>query len=312
MKIMNTQFKSQIIDKAMDLGFGAIGFAKPTELIEETEYIKFSSEKGYTADNKYLLQNIELLCNPNLLVPNAKTIIVTAYNYYTEFHHNQTIGNGRISRYGWGDDYHNIIKSQTELLAEYIKEIAPEANNFCSADGGKVLEKRWAQYAGIAWQGKHSIAINKQYGSWIFLSVIITDLELEPDEVHKDLCGNCTICIDNCPTHAIIGDRKIDARKCITHITIEDKKKEYELNQGEENQYIYGCDLCQNVCPWNKTPIPTNDKRFEPRFGQTELNFVEINAMNEEQFNSRFDSSPIKRIKLKALQENIKYVNKFS
>ncbi len=307
---MNTELKNNIIEKSVELGFVKIGFAKPRLLEVETEYIRYAAEKGYSADNMYLLRNIELLKNPELLVPNAKTIIVAAYNYYTEHKHSENKSAGKISRYGWGNDYHDIIKPKIDLLANYIKEIAPNSNCFTSADGGKVLEKRWAEYAGIGWQGKHSIIINKDYGSWIFLTAIVTDLELAIDKPHKDLCGECHLCVDNCPTKAIIGKGKIDARKCIAYLTIEDKKKEYSLNNDEINHFIYGCDICQNVCPWNKNPIPTKDSNFEPRFGQTELSIELIENMNEEEFELRFDSTPIKRIKLNSLKQNIKYLSK--
>ena len=298
--------KSKIIEKSNQLGFVQTGFAEIRELDLETQYLKFATEQGYLADNQYLLRNIELLKNPKLIIPNANTMIVTAYNYYTDYHHSEQINKGKISRYGWGQDYHLILKPKMDELSDYIKQLEPTAENFVSFDGGKVLEKRWAEYSGIGWQGNNTIVINKKYGSWIFIGVIITSLNLEPDAPHKDLCGDCRICMDKCPTKAIIAPKKIDSRKCITYLTLEDKNKLFANTDLDYQGFIYGCDICQQVCPWNKFPIQTEDNNFNPNDNQTEIDIELVNNMTEDEFASRFKNSPIKRIKLKGLQANAK------
>lgn len=298
-----TNTKQQIIDSALSFGFDKIGFAKCSTISDAAEVSRQSYDNGYFADMNYLHETIPLRENPSLLLENAKTIIALAVNYYTPFQHTESPDYGKISRYAWGDDYHSIIKPKLIALSEFIRTEL-DANTFLSLDGGKVFEKIWAERAGLGWQGKHSLLITPEFGSWVFLAIIITDLELEPDEPIPNRCGECTLCITSCTNNAIVSPKIIDTRKCIAYQTIEDRKYLFQDVSLTRSGYIYGCEICQNVCPWNKCPQITTNPEFEPRNYETEIPVKDINEMDNASFNIRFDNSPIKRIKLKKLRDN--------
>lgn len=295
--------KKQIIDSALSLGFDKIGFAKCCTLSDAADVSRQSYDNGYFADMNYLHETIPLRENPSLLLENSKTIIALAINYYTPFQHTESPHYGKISRYAWGDDYHTIIKPKLIELSDFIRNEF-DANTFLSLDGGKVFEKIWAERAGIGWQGKHSLLITPDFGSWVFLAIIITDLEIEPDEPMPNRCGECNLCITSCPNNAIVSSKIIDTRKCIAYQTIEDRKNLYQDENLTRSGYIYGCEICQNICPWNKTPQSTDNPDFKPRNNETELHILDMNDMDNDSFNIRFNNSPIKRIKLKKLRDN--------
>lgn len=292
--------KQQIINKAKELQIDKIGFAKAGYLPKEKEVSIEAYSKGYFADKKYLYDNLELKYDLSKLLPEAKTVIATAVNYYTPCKHTEPVG--KISRHAWGRDYHNLLRSKIKQISQFIEENF-NAQNFISIDGGKVFEKVWAERCGIGWQGKHSIIITPEFGSWVFLGIIITSLEIEPDIPHKDLCGTCRKCIDTCPNAAIAADKTIDLRKCIAYLNIEQKINDSTPNSNFEG-YIYGCDICQEACPYNRHPQSTLISDFYPINGETNLHPEKIMNFSKDEFNIRFAESSIKRVGLNKMKSN--------
>jgi epoxyqueuosine reductase len=240
------------------------------------------------------------------LVPDAKSILSLALNYYSPVEIDRAADN-KISRYAWGTDYHEIIPPMLAGLLATIKELVPGLEGRYYTDTGPVLERELAQRAGLGWIGKHTNAITREVGSWVFLAEIILNIELEPDEPATDMCGTCTRCIDACPTEAIIGPYQLDARKCIAYLTIE-LKPEHEIPKELASNlegWIYGCDICQDVCPWNRFAQPTAIPEFAPRPEIVSLTTDAILAMEQEEFSARFQKSPMKRAKLAGLKRNI-------
>lgn len=307
------QLKDLIKNKAIELGFDLIGFAKVEPLdIEFDNYIHWL-ELSYNADMEYLERNKEKRKNVGLILENAKTVIVTAINYNTPFEHNneKCQSKGKISRYAWGEDYHNVVLPKLESLSAEIKKIFPESESKCYVDTGPILEKAWAVKAGIGWQGKNSLILTRRFGSYMFLGIIISTIEIEPDKIVKDYCGKCNLCIESCPTGAIVSPKVIDSRKCISYWTIETKgKKEFpEIVSKNLNGWFFGCDICQEVCPWNRKKIYTECKEFYPRNNQTEIECERMLNMEEDEFQIRFKNSPLKRAKLEGLKHNMIYLS---
>ncbi len=315
--------KEKIKQHALVLGFSKIRFAKVEPLDDESSKLKEWLSNNYHGDMKWMGKNIEKRFNPKLIFPEVKSVIVTAANYYSDTRRSEDIGVGKISRYAWGDDYHIVVKNKLNNLLTYIKAINPKADGKVYVDSGSVMEKVWAQRAGIGWQGKHSIVISPQLGSWFFIGIIFINLELESDYNLIDQCGDCTLCIDACPTNAIVEPYVLDARKCISYQTIENKgtidqelKSKFlnelsttRLVESCQQNWIYGCDICQDVCPWNqKFATVTNISEFNPREYNINPNLFELESISLEEFNERFTNSSIKRIKHKKFIENIKAI----
>ncbi len=301
--------KEKIKQHAIELGFSKIGFANAEPLSEEANKLMLWLSKNYNGDMKWMEKNFEKRINPKLIYPEVKTVIVTAANYYTNFQHNNHKEIGKISRYAWGDDYHKVVEHKLNDLLSYIKIISNKANGKVYVDSGSVMEKVWAQRAGMGWMGKHTIVIAPQLGSWFFIGIIFINLELESDFNLINQCGDCTLCIDACPTNAILQPYVLDARRCISYQTIENKETvDVELTDKFDN-WIYGCDICQDVCPWNqKFATETKISEFYPREYNINPNLSELESISLEKFNERFKNSPIKRIKHKKFIENIKAV----
>jgi epoxyqueuosine reductase len=214
----------------------------------------------------------------------------------------------KISRYAWGDDYHEVIWAKLEKLLARIKEIAPDAEGRYYCDTGPVMEKAVAERAGVGWIGKHTNVITREIGSWVFLSEIILSLDLVPDAPAEDMCGTCTKCIEACPTDAITEPYKLDATKCISYLTIE-LKPENEIPAAlakNMESWLYGCDICQDVCPWNSFSEPTPIREFAPRTENISLTRENIKEMEQEEFSNRFRRSPVKRTKLAGLKRNVR------
>jgi epoxyqueuosine reductase len=296
-----------------ELGFSSIGFAKAEQLIKEG--VKFNDwlHRKYHGTMGWLEKNGKERQNPFIIMPNAKSVIVCAINYY-QSETSATGANGKISKYAWGDDYHNVIKSRLKDLWKLITSRQPDALGFIEVDSGPVMEKAWAQRAGIGWQGKHSIILNKEYGSWFFLGIIITDIELFYDSPVENMCGACTLCIDACPTSAIVAPYVLDASRCISYFTIEHRGDVDKEISNKFDNWIFGCDICQNACPWNqKNAKISNAPEFIPREYSSGVEHEKILLMNETEFNQLFENSPIIRRKLEGMQENIRniYQNKY-
>jgi epoxyqueuosine reductase len=309
---LNLSLKEELIEYAKSLGFNDLGIAKVDLLSTEIENYKFWLHNGFNANMQWMEKNIDKREDISLILDNAKSVIVTAHSYYTGYNYppkNELTGkSGKISRYAWGNDYHNIILVKLISIENYLLSKFPDKKFKSYTDTGPILEKQWAKRAGIGWQGKNSLIISKELGSYFFIGVIISTLELEPDLPVKDYCGTCKKCIDFCPTSAIIDDKKIDSNKCISYWTVESKPgieipENISINQ---KNWIYGCDICQEVCPWNNNkPILTSELSFFPKNDETIIDYSVINSMTEEEFSQRFRNSPIKRTKLTGLKRNI-------
>lgn len=303
-----------VVEKAKELGFDLVGFAKADLLHDETAKLGEWLERGFHASMDYMNRNIEKRLNVKNILPNARSVISLAMNYYTEHHHRKTQEEsdsnkyGKVSRYAWGKDYHLIIWEKLELLEEELKNIDPEFECLSYVDTGPVMDKVWAKHAGIGWMGKHSNIITREMGSWIFIATIITNYDFDYNQPIANYCGSCTACIDACPTKAIVNDYVVDANKCISFLTIENKGEIPRDYKDQFDGWIFGCDVCQDVCPWNlKFSLPTREMNFGPS-GNMELTLEEVNAMMNDDFKRRFEISPIKRAKLSGLQRNARFI----
>lgn len=297
------------------LGFCEFGVAKVESLNQEIDYFNEWLSKNYHSSMSWLEKNSDKRKDIDIILPNAKSVIVLAYSYYNdiEYPDNSILNSeclGKISRYAWGDDYHSIILKKLNEISIFLQTLDKESQSKSYVDTGPILEKQWAVRAGIGWQGKNGMLITKECGSYIFLGIIITTTELEPNSEMKNYCGNCTNCIDACPTKAIIRPKVINSNKCISFWTIEAKpNKEIPIDIAENlDNWVFGCDICQEVCPWNRFKINSPDENFKPRFN-TYLNSNEIMKMTEKEFIVKFRKSPIKRTKLDGIKRNFYALN---
>ncbi len=293
-------------DLAGRMGFDLVGIAEAERLGPESEHLREWLSRGYQATMKWMDRSEEKRADPAGLLENAKSVISLARNYYTPFKHAD--GTAKISRYAWGDDYHLVIGDALGKMVEELRAGFPGNKFTWYCDTGPLMDKAWAQRAGIGWIGKHTNVINRSLGSWFFLAEIITDLDLEPDEPAVDHCGSCRACIDACPTGAIVGPYVLDSNKCISFLTIENREDSIpdELMPKLDN-WLFGCDICQDVCPWNlKFETPTDSTAFRPRAENLNLKASDVHLMNREEFAERFRRSPVKRAKYEGLQRNAK------
>ena len=297
-------WKIEFERKAVELEFSAIGVASAqTSMLRK--HIEEWLKNGYHGTMGWMERTKEKRLNPEEVLPGAKSIITVAVNYYTNPKILENHLAGRISRYAWGDDYHEVVLSRVKEFANVLSEKVPGCKVKCYVDTGPVMEKFWAEQGGVGWIGKHTNLINRQYGSWIFLGEILTDLELTYDLPHDNYCGSCTRCIEACPTKAIIEPYKLDASRCISYLTIEHCGDiPYEFHKGV-GSWIYGCDICQEVCPWNRFSKMTNMPFFQSRSGFNEPKLDLWQNMSQEEFLALFKGSPIKRIKLERILRNI-------
>ena len=294
-----------IKQEALRLGFDKVGIAPAARLDEEAAHLEQWLARGYHGSMEWMAKKFEKRVDPTLILPDAKSVIAVALNYYTPVHHSDNELAGKISRYAWGDDYHDIMSIRLEELLDSVKAMEPSAAGKAYVDTGPVMDKVWAQRAGIGWLGKHTNVITQEFGSWLFLGEIILNLELEYDSPATDHCGECTLCIEACPTQAIAEPYVVDSNRCISYLTIE-HRGEIAQELGEElNRWIYGCDICQDVCPWNqKFSTPTSVGEFYPREHNRAPKLEEVAAMTSEEFRARYRKSPVKRTKHAGLTRN--------
>jgi len=298
----------KIKQKAFEIGFHKIGIVRAEPLVQESEHFKQWLAKNFHGEMRWMEREPEKRTNPNLIFPEAKSIIVVALNYYTPHEHEESEEKGKVSRYAWGDDYHDVLKEKLRELLVFIKSIDAAADGKICVDTAPVMDKAWAVRAGLGWLGKHSNVITKEYGSWVFLGEILLNLELACDtEIVEDHCGTCRKCLDACPTNAIVAPYLIDSKACLSYATIELRKPELPA-EIEENQngWLYGCDICQDVCPWNRFEKPTEETRFEPRAGNVSPDLDKILALSTEDYVEKFRRSAMKRAKLDGLKRNAK------
>jgi epoxyqueuosine reductase len=287
------------------MGFDACGIAKAEDLENEKQTFQKWLGNQYHAEMKWLENNLENRFSPSLLVQNAKSIIVVLKNYFTD---NYPFKNSsyKISRYALGNDYHSVLKKQLSTLLKEIQQRFPEIDGRCFVDSAPVYEKTWAHRAGLGWIGKNSLLINRHFGSWTFIGEIFVSTELAYDEPLKNYCGSCRKCIDSCPTGAIVDCGVIDANRCIAYHTIENKGTIPENIKKKLNGWIFGCDICQEVCIWNKRAIAHNENEFLPGKELLSLTDDQFSTLTEEKFNDIFSHSAVKRTKYQGFMRNIK------
>jgi epoxyqueuosine reductase len=303
-------FSVLIKQKAYALGFDLCGIAASRSLAERENILREWCSCGMNGDMNYLGKNIEKRINPDFLVPGAKSVIVTGLNYYTD-NKQEEKNVPIISRYAFGINYHDVITKKLESLIEFIRNVKPETESRSFVDSEPLLEKAWAVEAGLGWQGRHSIVINNKIGSFFFIGIIVLNIELDNDNPFREnRCGNCRLCIDLCPTGAINENGTVDARKCIANLTIENRGPIPEDIIPKIGKRVYGCDRCQEVCPWNKNTKSHKIPEFEL---PAELKYMTLEDwlnLTRDQFDRLFKNSPVERRKYEPFMRNIVSVAK--
>ena len=292
--------------KALELGFQAVGIARAEVLIDERQRLEEWLHRGFHGEMPYMARDPEQRTNLQKIFPEARSVVVIAMNYYTPHQHVEDGDVGQVSRYAWGDDYHEVVGEKLRELLKWIKQQWPEAEGKVCVDIQPVLDKAWAVRAGLGWMGKHTNVITRDYGSWVFLGELLLNLELEYEvDQLADQCGSCTLCLDACPTGAIVAPYVLDANLCISHATIESRAATIRADVAAHlDGWLYGCDVCQDVCPWNHTTPVTIETRFEPRERNVNASLVETLELTPESYAARFRGSAMKRAKLAGLQRN--------
>ncbi|MEO6654980.1 MAG: tRNA epoxyqueuosine(34) reductase QueG [Pyrinomonadaceae bacterium] len=298
-------FSDKIKAKAAEIGFQKIGIVA-AESLDEGSRLKDWLGRGYHGNMAWMEREPEKRLDPRLLFPSAKSVIVVALNYFTPYQYDVNAGKGKLSRYAWGDDYHDVVGEKLRDLLAWIRIEDPSVDAKVCVDTTPFMDKAWAVRGGLGWLGKHSNVITKELGSWVFIGSLILNVELDYDrEIVDDHCGTCTACLDACPTGAIVEPYVVDSRKCISYATIElrDETLPPDIAKNLEG-WFYGCDICQDVCPWNRFETPTADVRFEPRNNETSVGLDEVLSLTPETYAKRFRGSAIKRAKLSGLKRN--------
>jgi epoxyqueuosine reductase len=303
----SNNYKQLIKDKATELGFFYCGFSKADFLEEEAPRLENWLNLNYQGKMSYMANYFDKRLDPRLLVDDAKTVVSLLLNYYPE--EKQHSESPKISKYAYGEDYHTVIKDKLKELIQFLKENIGDVNGRAFVDSAPVMDKAWAKKSGLGWIGKNSNLIHPKEGSFFFIAELIIDLEIEPDGPMKDYCGTCTKCIDACPTDAIVQPYLVDGSKCISYLTIELKDELLPSEfKGKMDNWMFGCDICQDVCPWNRFSKITQEPRFKPNPLLLELNSTEWKELNEEVFNQMFKLSAVKRTKYNGLKRNIKFL----
>ncbi|MEG5138856.1 MULTISPECIES: tRNA epoxyqueuosine(34) reductase QueG [unclassified Microcoleus] len=315
---MKISINSDLIkQKALELGFHKVGFASAQEETQvDAQRLQAWLDKGYQADMAWMANPKRL--DIRSLMPDVQSVICVAINYYTphqrpdnppfEVGDDAAIEYAKISRYGWGRDYHKILHKKLKLLANWVRSQAEGIEARYYADTGPIQDKMWAQRAGIGWIAKNGNVISREYGSWVFLGEILTNLELAPDAPHTEHCGTCTRCIEACPTGAITEPFVVNADRCIAYHTIENRAKKLPDEIASNLQgWVAGCDICQDVCPWNQRfAKPTDVAEFEPYPENIAPTLAELEEISDEEWNRRFTASALRRIKPEMLRRNAK------
>jgi len=293
---------------ALDFGFDKVGISD-VQQPKNSSFLEKWLKKNYQGTMAWMSKYREKRMDIRKLFPEAQSVISVAYNYYTEFGHSPKKKAGKISRYAWGEDYHKIMKKKLKHLLQCIKELDPQINGRICVDTAPVMDKLWAEQAGLGWQGKHTNLITRDFGSWVFLGEIIVDIVLEYDSPIGDFCGNCQACLDACPTGAIVAPYQLDANKCISYLTIEywDNPIPDKLKKKLDG-WIFGCDICQDVCPWNKNSCKSSEERFVPKKENLAPPLEKWLVMDKDSFNKQFRKSPILRAGYTNFMRNIRAI----
>ena len=295
--------------KAKKFGFQSCGISKAAFLEEDAFSLENWLKNNYHGKMSYMENHFDKRLNPTLLVEGSKSIISLSYNYFPE-ENLSAFNDLKISKYAYGEDYHIVIK---EIMQEMVAELKEEIGDFeCRVftDSAPILERSWAKKSGIGWVGKNANLITKQSGSFYFLAEIICDLELQEDGATTDHCGSCTKCIEACPTNAIVSDKIIDGSKCISYATIELKEEIPESFKNKMEDWMFGCDICQDICPWNRFSVPHQQEIFKPNQFLKNNSKEDWEELSQELFSEIFRKSPVKRTKFAGLQRNISFLKK--
>jgi epoxyqueuosine reductase len=288
------------------LGFQKCGIVRAEALEAEEERLSEWLARSYHGEMHWMAREPESRTDPRKVFPAARSVVVVTINYYTPHQHSDLRGTGKVSRYAWGDDYHQVVGDRLRQLLSWIKGQVPHAEGKVCVDIQPLMDKAWAARAGLGWIGKHTNLITPEYGSWVFIGELLLNLDLGYDEQPgEDHCGTCTLCIDACPTQAITEPYLLDANKCISYATIELRRPEIPDEVGSKlENWLYGCDICQDVCPWNRFEQISEESAFQPRQGRVDFELSELAELTPELYAQRFRNSAIKRAKLSGLQRN--------
>ncbi len=306
--VSSSEYSKFIKNEALKLGFQFCGISKAEFLEEEAPRLERWLKNGLHGEMSYMENHFDKRLDPRKLVDDARSVISLSLNYYTDQQQEDPLA-PKISKYAFGKDYHFVIKDKLKLLLEIIRKEIGEVNGRAFVDSAPVLDKVWAKKAGIGWVGKHSNLINKNTGSFFFLAEVIIDLELEYDVTPtKDHCGTCTRCIDACPTDAIVAPYMVDGSRCISYLTIELKNELPIEFIGKMDNWMFGCDICQDVCPWNKFSVLNKEPEFSPHKELLGLKQADWHELTEETFNKVFKNSAVKRTKYAGLKRNLDFL----
>lgn len=299
---------TKIKSEANRLGFTFCGISKAEFLENEAPHLENWLNQNRHGKMQYMENYFDKRLNPTLLVEGSKSVISLMYNYYPS--HQQREDSYKISKYAYGEDYHHVIKDKLKELVQFITDEVGEINARIFTDSAPILERAWAKKSGLGWIGKNSMLINPKKGSFYFLAEIILDVEFDYDTPIKDYCGSCNACAEACPTEAILPNKVVDGSKCISYFTIE-LKDEILPNEvkGKFNDWMFGCDICQDVCPWNRFSTPTNESLFSPHPKLLNYSKKEWTELTADIFNEIFKKSAVKRTKFEGLKRNIKFLS---
>ncbi|HEY2143889.1 MAG TPA: tRNA epoxyqueuosine(34) reductase QueG [Candidatus Udaeobacter sp.] len=298
------ELKGQLVSYVRQIGFDSCRIAPCTAPAHATEFREWLRE-GEHGEMNYMKRGEEKRCDPQKVLPGARSIVVLAINYFQgeEERRSQTAATGKIARYAWGDDYHELIEAKLEEIDQFLRRFGGQQK--CYVDTGPILERDHAAQAGIGWHGKNTMLIDEQLGTWFFLAEILTTLELPPDEPVPGRCGTCERCINACPTGAITASHRLDARRCISYLTIELKGSIPLELRPLIGDRIFGCDDCLDVCPWNRFAQASHETAFSARPSMVGMSLREYLGLTDEEFRALFRNSPIKRIKRRGFLRNV-------
>lgn len=290
-------------EESFRLGFDLAG-ATPAVALPDSERLRQWVADGFSGQMHYIADHLEAYRHPSYVLDGVRSILVLGTNYRTVEPIEPGQGQARVARSAWGTDYHEVIRDRLHQLADFHRRLVPTAGVRGTVDSAPLPEKRLGQLAGLGWIGKHTILINPRFGSWLFLAALLTTEELEYDEPAADHCGTCRACLDACPTGALIEPGRIDARKCIAYLTIENRGETPEEHRAACGNWLFGCDACQNACPWNRETPSTSEPAFYPGPKMNPVEISELLALDEAGFRSRFRHTPLWRAKLEGILRN--------
>lgn len=297
-----------IKQRALEIGFSAVGVVNAERLSSEAARLQKWLDQGFAGTMDWMSRSADKRCDPFLHMPEVRSIVCVALNYYTNHEISHSPGSGKVSRYAWGDDYHHIVGEQLRQLLNWILETEPASVGKIAVDTSPIMDKAWAARAGLGWVGKHSNLIHPNFGSWVFLGELLLNLELDcAEQPVADQCGTCTACLDSCPTQAITEPYVIDSTRCISYQTIEFRG---ETLPADTHGWLYGCDVCQDVCPWNQNPIESDETRFQPRPDLINPDLENAAAITSDQFLRMTKRSAIRRTRHAGWVRNARHASR--